>query len=67
MLKSVGWESTQGETPRFFTLDPSGAYLYAANQGSDTVVVLRVDQMTGKLTPTGETIQVKTPTTIVFR
>jgi 6-phosphogluconolactonase (cycloisomerase 2 family) len=67
MLKSVGWESTQGETPRFFTLDPSGAYLYAANQGSDTVVVLRVDQMTGKLTPTGKTIQVKTPTTIVFR
>ena len=67
MLKSVGWESTQGETPRFFTLDPSGAYLYAANQSSDTVVVLRVDQMTGKLTPTGETIQVKTPTTIVFR
>jgi 6-phosphogluconolactonase (cycloisomerase 2 family) len=67
MLNSVGWQSTQGETPRFFTLDPSGASLYAANQGSDTVVVFRVDQMTGKLTPTGETVQVKTPTTIVFR
>ena len=26
-----------------------------------------VDQMTGKLTPTGETIQIRTPTTIVFR
>ena len=67
MLTSVGWQSTQGETPRFFALDPSGAYLYAANQGSDTVVVFRVDQMTGRLMPTGETIQVKTPTTIVFR
>jgi 6-phosphogluconolactonase len=67
MLKSVGWESTQGRTPRFFALDPSSAYLYAANQGSDTVVVFSVEQMTGKLTPTGETIQIKTPTTIVFR
>lgn len=67
MLNSVGWESTNGETPRFFALDPSGAYLYAANQGSDTVVVLRVDQVTGRLTPTGETIPIRTPTTIVFR
>ena len=64
--EKVGWPSTRGETPRFFALDPSGACLYAANQGSDTMVVFRVDQTTGKLAPTGETIEVK-PTTIVFR
>jgi 6-phosphogluconolactonase len=63
----VGWESTQGETPRFFTLDPSGTHLYAANQTSDTIVIFNVNQTTGALTPAGETIQVKTPTTIVFR
>jgi 6-phosphogluconolactonase (cycloisomerase 2 family) len=67
MLNSVGWESTQGETPRFFTLDPSGTHLYAANQTSDTIVTFNVNQTTGALTPAGETIQVKTPTTIVFR
>jgi 6-phosphogluconolactonase len=66
MLKSVGWESTQGETPRFFTLHPLGSKLYAANQTSDTIVVFNVNQTTGALTPTGEPIPVKTPTTIVF-
>ena len=67
LLTSVGWEPTQGRTPRFFALDPPGAHLYAANQASDTVVIFRVDQTTGKLTPTGETIDVKTPVTIAFR
>jgi 6-phosphogluconolactonase len=67
LLTSVGWEPTQGRTPRFFALDPPGAHLYAANQASDTVVIFRVDQTTGKLTPTGETIAVKTPVTIAFR
>jgi len=66
-LTPVGWESTRGRTPRFFTLDPSGTHLYAANQASDTVVIFRVDQATGKLAATGETIDVRTPTTIAFR
>jgi 6-phosphogluconolactonase (cycloisomerase 2 family) len=67
LLTSVGWEPTQGKTPRFFGLDPTGTHLYAANQNSDTVVIFRVDQTTGKLTPTGETIEVKSPVTIAFR
>jgi 6-phosphogluconolactonase len=66
-LTSVGWEPTQGKTPRFFGLDLSGAHLYAANQISDTVVIFRVDQMTGKLTPTSEVIKVASPCTIAFR
>jgi len=67
LLTAVGWEPTEGRTPRFFTLDPSGTHLYAANQASDTVVIFRVDQATGKLAATGEKIAVKTPTTIAFR
>jgi 6-phosphogluconolactonase len=63
----VGWESTQGKTPRFFGLDPSGAILYAANQDSDTIVIFRVDQKTGKLTPTGQVVKVGSPSPIVFR
>lgn len=67
VLTSVGWEPTQGRTPRFFGLDPSGTHLYAANQNSDTIVIFRVDQTSGKLTPTGETVKVASPTTIAFR
>ena len=67
MLSVVGWEPTQGRTPRYFGLDPSGTELYAANQNSDTVVIFRVDQSTGKLTATGQVIKAGSPSTIVFR
>jgi hypothetical protein len=53
VLEPVGWEPTQGKTPRFFTLDPPGTLLYAANQDSDTIVPFRVDPRAGTLTPTG--------------
>jgi 6-phosphogluconolactonase (cycloisomerase 2 family) len=67
MLTPVGWESTQGRTPRYFGLDPSASHLYAANQNSDNVVIFRVDEATGKLTPTKEVVKVISPSTIVFR
>jgi 6-phosphogluconolactonase len=67
LLTSIGWEPTQGKTPRYFGLDPAHTHLYAANQNSDTIVIFRVDQQTGRLTPTGETVKVASPTTIVFR
>lgn len=66
-LTPIGWESTQGRTPRFFGLDPSGTQLYAANQNSDTVVIFRVNQTTGKLTSTNQIVKVASPCTIVFR
>jgi 6-phosphogluconolactonase len=65
-LAPVGWEPTQGKTPRFFALDPSGTFLYAANQDSDTIVVFRADPATGKLTPTGHVVKTGSPSTIVF-
>lgn len=65
-LASVGWESTQGETPRFFGLDPSGAFLYAANQGGDTIVAFRVDRETGLLSATGQVVPTGSPSCIVF-
>src|SRR5204863_7131369 len=63
LLASIGWEPTQGKTPRYFGLDPSHTHLYAANQNSDTIVIFRVDQTTGKLTPTGQIGNVASPTT----
>jgi len=66
MLSRVGWEPTQGTTPRFFALDPPGARLYVANQDSDTIVAFRVDESAGTLTPTGQVVTVGSPSTIVF-
>lgn len=52
---------TQGQTPRNFTLDPSGRILLVANQNSNNVFTYRVDKQTGKLTPTGQHIDVPSP------
>ena len=57
---------TQGSTPRGFGIDPSGSYLLAANQRSDSVVVFRIDKQTGRLTPTGHTIEVGAPVCVKF-
>ena len=65
-LTPVGWEPTQGKTPRFFTLDPAANFLYAANQDSDTIVTFRVNKVSGKLAPTGQIVKVGSPVTIVF-
>ena len=66
MLSPVGWEPTQGKTPRFFALDPSGARLYVANQDSDAIVAFRVDETSGTLMPTSEVVKVGSPSAIVF-
>ena len=36
-LDVIGWESTRGEWPRGMNIDPSGTFLYAANQNTDTM------------------------------
>ena len=66
-LSPVGWEPTQGKTPRFFAIEPSGTVLYAANMDSDTIVAFRVDAGSGKLTPTGQIVKTGSPSSIVFR
>jgi len=57
---------TQGKTPRGFGIDPAGGFLVAGNQNSGTVVIFRIDQQTGGLTPTGTTLQVGSPVSVVF-
>ena len=57
---------TGGKEPRNFNLDPTGNFLLAENQKSDTIVVFRIDQESGKLTPTGQVVQVPTPVCIRF-
>jgi 6-phosphogluconolactonase len=66
LLGTVGWQPTQGGTPRFIGLDPAGHFLQAANEQGDTVVTFRVDAGSGKLTPTGQIIKNASPVTIVY-
>jgi 6-phosphogluconolactonase len=62
-LHSIAWEPTQGEWPRGMNIDPSGTFLYVANQNSDTIVAFRIDESSGRLTPTGDTIHTQPPST----
>jgi 6-phosphogluconolactonase len=49
-----------------FAIDPSGSYLFVANQGSDNVVVFRIHQETGRLTPTGQVLNLPGPVSLTF-
>ncbi len=63
-LKASGHQSVMGKTPRNFNFDPTGAFLLAANQDSDTLVVFRLDAQTGKMT---EVMQVSVPMPVCIR
>ena len=60
-LTLVGHESTRGETPRGFAIDPTENFLLAANQDTDTVVSFRIDPQTGGLSSTGHVVEVPSP------
>ncbi len=57
-LTLVGHQHVLGKTPRNFAIDPSGNFLLAANQESNSVIIFKRDQKTGLLTPTGKKIEV---------
>ena len=65
-LTLMEYEPTRGQTPRNFALDPSGHWLIAGNQRSDTLAVFSIDQKTGALTPAGELTSVPSPVSILF-
>jgi 6-phosphogluconolactonase len=66
MLTLIERVATGGKTPRNFAIDPSGEWLLAANQDSNTVVTFRINRETGRLTPTGESSEVGSPTMVDF-
>jgi 6-phosphogluconolactonase len=47
-------------------IDPSGTFLYAANQNTDTIVVFSVHPSNGKLKPTGAVVHTPTPVDVEF-
>jgi 6-phosphogluconolactonase len=65
-LSFVEHVSTQGRTPRNFTLSPDGRWLIAANQDGDSLVVYSVDAATGRLTATGQKLTLGAPVCVRF-
>lgn len=65
-LTPAGWHPTLGRCPRNFALDPTGAWLLAAHQESDTVVLFRVDASTGALVATGRACEVSMPVCVTL-
>jgi 6-phosphogluconolactonase len=65
-LALVDHTPTGGRTPRNFGLDPTGRFLLAANQATDSVVVFSIDEKTGRLTPTGQKVDVGSPVCVKF-
>lgn len=55
-----------GRRPRFFTLDPTGDFLFAANQDSDDITAFQVNKATGEIASTGQRISVGSPSAITF-
>ena len=58
--------SSGGKTPRNFAIDPSGEWLLAANQDSNTIFTFRINRESGRLTATGHSVEVKSPAMVEF-
>ena len=60
-LTTVGFQSTLGDHPRNFMIDPTGKFLLVANMKSNNIVVFKRDLATGLLQPTLQTIEIPSP------
>jgi 6-phosphogluconolactonase (cycloisomerase 2 family) len=57
---------SRGLIPGAFGIDPTGAYLFAANQASEDIVPFLINQNTGRLALTRQVIQVSSPSCVTF-
>ena len=60
------WLNGQQVSELAAAIDPTGRYLLAANQGSNNIVVFRIHPSSGRLTPTGQVLDVPSPVCIKF-
>ena len=66
-LTIIGHQSTLGDHPRNFTMDPTGNFLIVANQVSNNIVVFKRDKSTGLLSKVGKEIHVSSPSCLQMR
>ena len=60
-LTLKGYQSTMGEIPRNFCIDPTGNFLLVANQETNNIVIFRRNKETGMLSYTGEQLRIPKP------
>lgn len=60
-LRLKGFQSTLGQGPRNFIIDPTGRWLLVGNQKTNTIVIFRINGQTGLLTQAGEPIAIPSP------
>jgi 6-phosphogluconolactonase len=65
-LQLVGHCKTGGKTPRNFRIDPTGNFILAENQQSNSIYILKLDEKTGELTNTDQHVSVPGPACIKF-
>lgn len=61
------WVPSGGRTPWFFAPDPTGRFLYAANEDSGGIARFDIADGTGELTPADEAARTGRPVCIAFR
>lgn len=65
-LKRVGHQSTYGNHPRNFTIDPTGKFMLVANQMTNNIIVFKRNKKTGLLSKSQE-INVSRPSCLHMR
>lgn len=65
-LTEVEQVPPRGTMPRNFAIDPTGSYLFAANELSGNVALFKIDASTGRLSPTKADLKIDVPVCIVF-
>ncbi len=55
-----------GKVPRGLGVDPTGRWLITGNQKTDNAVAFAINAKTGKLTPTGQELQIGSPVDVQF-
>ena len=65
-LSAVEHAASGARTPRNFSIDPTGQYVFSSNQDTEEIVVLKVDPQTGRLVPTGVQAPLVSPGSVAF-
>jgi 6-phosphogluconolactonase len=65
-LTRVENESTRGEIPRNFAIEPRGGWIIAANQNTSNLTVLRVNLQSGALDPVGDPVAAPVPVCVRY-
>ena len=66
MLSLVDKQPSYGKSSRTFEIDPSGNWLLSTGQASNEIIVFKRDLVSGKLSPTGQKLQIDKPSFVKF-